>query len=401
MGGMKFFQSVIPLLSLAGTLSLSAADVSATDVPATKDPLFRETTLPPSAPSETQPYALNVIYFLPAGTEPFENYETRLSGILLALQRFYLNEMERNGHPGRTFGLNKSEDGTKVNIVVVRGEADKSAYPYEGGAGRARKEIQKFFEENPDKKFSDHSLVIMPSTTENPLAPGGVPFYGFGKICFALDYPDFDIKHCGKNDKLGALFTKWFGGMAHELGHGMNLPHNRGTKTQEKNFGTALMGAGNYTLGRRPTFLTPASCAILDRCQIFRTEKFEGPASPRIKKPDEIAIRFGKQSVRVSGRLPKNHRVVSVVVYYDKDECWSVNADYDAETFIADFNREDGVFTAEIPFDEIHPGKTPRVQIRMRLIHDDGECSILRYTLPKDLFIPENTPLKELAPSKG
>ena len=51
-------------------------------------------------------------------------------------------------------------------------------------------------------------------------------------------------------------------------------PTNWGTAlicrtTDGKKYGTALMGSGNYTFGTSPTFLTPASCALLDACEVF------------------------------------------------------------------------------------------------------------------------------------
>lgn len=103
---------------------------------------------------------------------------------------------------------------------------------------------------------------------ERPDNPGGVPFYGMGRYCFALDYPAFDIKHLGQPTKEGRLLTKWYGGLAHELGHGLNLPHNHQTTSDGKKYGTALMGAGNYTFGTSPTFLTPAAapCWTPARC---------------------------------------------------------------------------------------------------------------------------------------
>lgn len=52
----------------------------------------------------------------------------------------------------------------------------------------------------------------MPTITEDT-NPGGVPFYGLGKICFALDYKYFDLKYLGD-----PLLAKWLGGMAHDSG---------------------------------------------------------------------------------------------------------------------------------------------------------------------------------------
>ncbi|MEG2810787.1 MAG: hypothetical protein RR889_09105, partial [Akkermansia sp.] len=132
--------------------------------------------------------------------------------------------------------------------------------------------------------------------------PGGVPFYGMGKICFALDYPDFDLKHIGQATKEGQLLTKWYGGLAHELGHGLNLPHNHATKSLQDKFGTALMGAGNYSFGKNPTFLTPASCALLNVCEVFSTspsQKFyDGEKSVEVKN---VVIMFKDNQILIGG----------------------------------------------------------------------------------------------------
>ncbi len=355
--------------------------------------------LPPSAPSENQPYALNVVYFVPADMDPFPDHERRISDIMLSLQEFYGSEMARNGFPNRTFGLNKSADGS-VNIITIKGKRNGVEYPYGGGQGKVLQEINAYFSgANAPKKLSRHMLIIMPSTSGDDLNPGGVPFFGVGKNCFALDYPAFDIKYKGQKNRLGNLFTKWYGGMGHELGHGLNLPHNSGQKSEEKKHGTALMGWGNYTLGMSPTFLTQAHAAILDQCDVFRTTKLPETPAPAVGKLKEVAIKFFPEGVWVCGILPENNRVKHVLVYYDKDECNAVNADYDAESFVADYDGHTR-FKVAIPYDEIHRGRTGVFQIRLRLIHDDGSCNVIRYNFkeePKqDLFEPTDTKLAQV-----
>ncbi len=358
--------------------------------------------LPPSAPSEAQPYALNVVYFVPADMSPFPNYEERLSEIMLSLQRFYIDEMARHGFENRTFGLSKSADGKRVNIVTVQGKQNAVNYPYNGSAGRIINELNQFWAQNPERKFSDHTLIILPSTSGDDLNPGNVPFYGFGRNCFALDYPEYNLKHIGQKTQLGRLFTKWYGGMAHELGHGLNLPHNSGTKSAEKKFGTALMGNGNYTLGMSPTFLTEAHAVILDQCQVFRNKPLPKEPAPRVEKLEEVAISFIPEGVWVRGIVPENNRIEHVLAYYDKDEVNSVNGDYDAESFVAKFDKASRVFKVAIPYSEIHKGRTGNFQIRLRLIHDDGSCNILRYNFDEatkqDLLVPAETKLAEILP---
>lgn len=90
-----------------------------------------------------------------------------------------------------------------------------------------------------------------------------------GRYCFAWTTPPSTSSTWDSRPQEGRLLTKWYGGLAHELGHGLNLPHNHQTTSDGKKYGTALMGAGNYTFGTSPTFLTPASCALLDACEVF------------------------------------------------------------------------------------------------------------------------------------
>ena len=62
---------------------------------------------------------------------------------------------------------------------------------------------------------------------------------------------------------LGKHNSIFIGGMAHELGHALGLPHCRGS-ADEAQLGTALMGSGNRTFGDeirgegRGTFLSRA-----------------------------------------------------------------------------------------------------------------------------------------------
>lgn len=53
------------------------------------------------------------------------------------------------------------------------------------------------------------------------------------------------------------------------------------------------MGSGNYTFGTSPTFLTPASCALLDACEVFSVtpaqQFYEG--KPEVEVGD-VAISF-------------------------------------------------------------------------------------------------------------
>lgn len=290
---------------------------------------------------EENAYDLNVVYFVGNDMEPTADYERRLSELLLYLQQYYGKEMARNGYGKHSFGLQLKENGN-VNIILIRGKLAHKDYKYGTGHGPCLQEVNAWFDAHPGSRRSKHTFIIMPTWQDegyNDKNPGGVPFYGYGRDCFALDYTDFDIKHLGQPTKEGKLLTKWYGGFAHELGHGMNLPHNNGTISMNKELGTPLMGSGNYTFGLRPTYLTPASCAILSHTQIFVTpEKAEsveaqyGPYYTQEKEPTIHSASFKQEGDELVLRIKVGGEVAGINAYL-QDPPYAVNQDYEAVAF--------------------------------------------------------------------
>ena len=303
-------------------------------------------------------FPLNVVYFLGNDNQPVADYERRLSELMLYVQQFYAKEMARNGFPGRTFGLERLENGN-VKLHVVRGKLPSREYSYGPGHNPCMADIREWAAANPGSLKSEHILVIMPTFYDdknNDMSPGGVPFYGLGRNCFALDYAHFDLKHLGQNTHEGRLLTKWLGGLAHELGHGLNLPHNEGTVTDMAAMGTPLMGAGNYTFGMRPTYLTLNSARILDRCQVFapagdKTEFYASCPKPEIKS----------SSLRYTGRGLELSICCNNTVYVNallQAPPYGVNQDYDCVAFCATRQGEPDAegyctYTLNMPFTEI------------------------------------------------
>lgn len=350
--------------ALLGTASgISSAGVTVPDV--LKDRIALKKTV----------QQLNVVYFLGSDTEPVPDYERRLSELLLYLQQFYGREMQRHGYGARSFGLDIKSPG-RVNIIEYKAKNPATHYPYENGGGwKAAQELEEFFKANPDRKKSQHTLVIMPTWNDEkngPDNPGGVPFYGMGRNCFALDYPAFDIKHLGQKTREGQLLTKWYGGLAHELGHGLNLPHNHQTASDGKKYGTALMGAGNYTFGTSPTFLTPASCALLDACEVFSVtpaQKFyEGRPEVEIK---DTAISFKGDQILISGSY-KSPQTVKALNVYVQDPPYAVNQDYDAVSFSQRLGKKSGKFSIKIDKKELDGLTNNEFRISLMFILANG-----------------------------
>ncbi len=370
---------------IRNTYLLTALAAAATMLPATAAPVIPEcfsadarARLADAVELEVNENALNVVYFLGSDREPVADYERRLSELLLHLQQYYGKEMARNGFGARGFGLIRKPDGL-VDILIVRGKQPASEYSYDKVGGNCMKEIEEFFAANPDKKHSDHTFVIMPTFYDEQYhdeAPGGVPFFGYGRYCFALDYAHFDIKYLGENSLRGRLLTKWYGGFAHELGHGLNLPHNTGTASQNAEKGTALMNAGNYTFGMSPTYLTKATAAILDRSETFarkgdKTVFYGEPKDePRVS---DASFVYRDNALHLTFRLSGQCDHVNA---YMQDPPYVVNRDYDAVAFTADIGapQEDGsrVVSLTIPRSELSALKMDEKQISVYFLQHDG-----------------------------
>ena len=348
-------------------------------------------------------YPLNVVYFLGNDNEPSADFERRISELMLYVQQYYAKEMTRLGFPGRTFGLQRLENGN-VKLHVVRGKYPATDYSYGAGHGKCLEDIAEYAKANPGAICSGHTLVIMPTFQNaeyNDLNPGGVPFYGLGRNCFALDYAHFDLRHIGQKTHEGRLLTKWLGGLAHELGHGLNLPHNEGTVSEKAALGTPLMGAGNYTFGMHPTYLTLNSARLLDRCQVFapagdKTEFYAECPAPRVKAS---SFKWEGDTLKLSVTC-SNCEYVNVLV---QDPPYQVNQDYDAVAFCTESQpAADGfcTYTLTIPVAELaarrNTGKAEQ-GIDILLVQKNGNRYRWRTvfdwsTLKKDDVIPLTNP---------
>lgn len=315
---------------------------------------------------------LNLIYFVPNDLDTLPNYERRISDIMLWIKRFYQNEMTRHGYANKTFGMFVNSDSL-VKIVTIRGTKSKSAYPYHGGNGAIEAEVNEWFMAHPTDKTSDHTLIIIPryEFKENGLATGG-PFYGTGMLCYALDYEGFDISNIGLENN---QFTDWFGGLAHELGHGLNLPHNSEKFSERLTLGTALMGYGNQTLGKEMTLLTAADAAILSTNQIFNKDNkvYYDEVNAEI---DRIQAKYDtvKQAIVVSGRFSASNKIHNITYYNDPEG----NSDYNAITWESKPIGVDS-FYVEMKTSDLQFKADSLYELRVRFVHENGGISTVAY----------------------
>jgi hypothetical protein len=331
--------------------------------------------------TSTQPRNLNVVYFVPSDLDTLKDYQRRLSELLLYDQNWYKKEMNRNGYGNKTFGLLADSIIKRVKIITIRGNLPKSGYPYNGGSGPMQQEIDTYFASHPSDKTSDHTLILIPDYSVDASGEpnnGGGPFYGIGRSCFALDYADFDIKYLGQTNLLGKRLTKWFGGMTHELGHGLNLPHNHAKVSEVATLGTTLMSSGNYTFGQSPTFLSSADCARLNKDEVFNTDTktYYGTVNAGIKS---IHANYdaAKGAIIVSGKFTTDTPVTDMIYYNDPN---INNADYYAIAWTSKPMAVDSFYVEEKISDLEHKEDNVPYTLRVDLVHNNGVVTETDYS---------------------
>lgn len=363
---------------LIATLALGVASCNKTLVPT--DENSENLKLKASSATITNewrenPYKLNVIYFVPNDVDSIPNFRKRISRILLDAQEMFATNMNREGFGRKSFGLDLTND-TLINIHYIAGKFGKSTYPYSGGSGAVKSEVDTYFAQNPTAKKSEHNLIIIPTYNTDPANPGGPPFYGTGTTCYALDYINLDAKNLGIGGDIGWKTTVWIGGMIHELGHGLNASHNRMNKTLAPTLGTALMGSGNSTYGISTTSLTATTAATFNNSQVFSTvtrNDWYGAASAEITS---LSSSYSNNKIIISGKFTTTKPVNDIVVWHDR-EPFGGNNDYDAVQWATKIIGQDS-FRFECPLADFYD-LTGNYEMRIGFMHVNGSRSTLGY----------------------
>ena len=181
-------------------------------------------------------------------------------------------------------------------------------------------------------------------------------------------------EHLGKFDKTLADFNTWYlGGLAHELGHALSLPHNGQTPSQAARLGWSLMGWGNRSYRRErwsPTlkgsFLTFGSALRLAAHPLF-TQSDRGRKAFAELRLSNLRFTSTARRLAVEGRAESKIGLLAVIAYSDP----AGNGDYDATDWVAPVN--DGAFSVTVP--EHQP--TP-YELRLCFLHLNGTVSTAR-----------------------
>ncbi|MCK7557254.1 DNRLRE domain-containing protein [Chitinophaga sedimenti] len=265
------------------------------------------------------------------------------------------------GYTGETFGLNKEPNGM-VKLTIINGLYDKTHYPYDGGGSLIIPEINAYYAAHPEEKTSSHYLVILPETGYNP-------FYGLGRYCFALDNINIDTNYTGTSN--------YIGGLVHELGHGLNLPHDKEKVSEKANpaMGTALMGSGNTTYMDSPTFLTAVECATLHVSETFRSEDtitdLYGGGTASFTS---FHSAYSGGNIVLSGRYSATKSVSSILAYNDQDDD---GANYDQVGWVTNLAGTDS-FYVSMPVAEFWK-KYSTYTLRLRFLFTNGSSKDITF----------------------
>lgn len=328
--------------------------------------------------------ALNIIYFLPADYKgPLNQYQRRLSRLMFFFQDWYLKEMRSYGFD-KTFGLLRStKDPNYIKILVIKGKEGRNGYPYEGGGSKALQEIAAWFAANPAEKASEHNLVFLPSLTGDGKGnnEGGVPYYGLGRSAFVLDYRYFDISFWPQ--KRDTANYAWAAGHVHELGHALNLPHNKQLATSSYEALMSWHMPFEDPATHSKSHLNFADAVILNVNEVFNPagtiNYYQGQSQFNLKS---TRIFSDANNVYYRAKFMSSIPVKAVVVYHDPKTSAN-DGDYNAITWanteIIPVTGGDSVSLA-MPLSGFQSDiKQYPFEMRVKLLHENGSQTNFSY----------------------
>lgn len=357
--------------------------------------------------SKHQDHKLRLVYFHPNDAPPQNGYRERITRIMLDIREFIGTEMKRNDFHGRSIQLEMDGDLVRLHVVAGRDGTDGYNYDQRYGA-KIRSELKSALKGTIDL---DREFVLVFGGI-CPKDDKGVyhfrsPYYGWGGsgaqrgLCFAADCEMLDTKHFTATNQtfrytehqgpftrtLSAFNILYIGGIAHELGHGLGLPHNGQKPWETRDQGRALMGSGNYTyrdelVGKKGSFLTRASALRLAAHPILT-----GSDRDRFKSPtmdlEDLEFENTRSGLKVTGKVAGTPEIHAVIAYTDPDG----GSNYDAHTWISEVKK--GRFELLIRYH-----RKTRYEFRLNFCHLNG--TFTEFKLPYDTRTEDSRWLDDL-----
>ncbi len=333
---------------------------------------------------------LRIAYFVPKDREPIPGFPQRLDLAAKEVQEFYRKGMQLNGHGSMTFTPDRNADGS-LHIFLVPGEHPMRDYGRDD-SDKVRGEVKAAMAKagvDLDRETVLIFQVLLDWQDDKAIEVG--PYCGGGDhqsgTAWVYDDERLDPRRLGDRSaggyygqpcSIGEFNSHYLGGIAHELGHALGLPHDREAKDDPR--GASLMGGGNHTYGQeqrnegRGTFLSAASALPLACHPLFTGSRKNASATPSSQLLD-LQTDFRDGQLHLAGRLTAQPRAYGLVAYND----WTkIPDDYDALGSTSAVDK-DGAFRFAIG--ELTPG---RWELRWRVCHENGSDSAFSFNYEVD-----------------
>lgn len=317
---------------------------------------------------QKSPRVMRIVYWSPADREPQPEFRARLTRVMQDIQQFYRREMESWGFPGRSIQLELADDGL-LKIYEVQGtlkSEDCSEADRNDGQEIRRDSLRAL--RDAGVNGDQETMVIFCNLADwDPVKrtmSHHSPYYASGNnqggTAWQVDSPLLDSASLSVEDQqlvdrqygkisLGKYNSIFVGGVCHELGHALGLPHCKEAGVDRTARGTSLMGGGNRTYGDelrgagRGSFLT-----LPDALKLAGHPQFSGSIKQIDTKASatfsELRLSPNADGLQVSGQVKANLPVHAVLAYADPEG----GADYDSEIAAA-VPQADGRFSVQLP----------------------------------------------------
>lgn len=314
------------------------------------------------------PRVMRIVYWSPADREPQPEHRARLTRVMQDIQQFYRREMESWGFPGRSIQLELAEDGL-LKIYEVQGKlkSEECSEADRNDGQEIRRDSLRALRDAGVNGDQETMVIFCNLADWDPVKrtmSHHSPYYASGNnqggTAWQVDSPLLDSALLSVEDQqlvdrqygrisLGKYNSIFVGGVCHELGHALGLPHCKEAGIDRTARGTSLMGGGNRTYGDelrgegRGSFLT-----LPDALKLAGHPQFSGSIKQIETKAaatfSEVKLSPNVDGLQVSGRVQANLPVHAVLAYADPEG----GADYDSEIAAA-VPQADGRFTVQLP----------------------------------------------------